>query len=66
MTLDVAIWLFVAAVIGLVLVWKFLRGRRTLRIVCIVLLSLIALALAGYIGLTVYFVDAVRHQPLAP
>ena len=41
MTLDVAIWLFVAAVIGLVLVCKFLRGRRTLRIVCIVLLSLI-------------------------
>lgn len=66
MTLDVAIWLFVAAVIGLVLVCKFLRGRRTLRIVCIVLLSLIALALASYIGLTVYFVDAVRHQPLAP
>ena len=31
-----------------------------------VLLSLIALALAGYIGLTLIFVEAIRTQPPTP
>ena len=63
MTLLFAALLFAAAVIGIILSCKGLRERRTLRIVCIVLLSLIALILAGYIGLTAIFVDAVQNQP---
>ena len=66
MTLDVAVLLLAAAVIGIVLACRFLRARRALRIVCMVLLSLIALALAGYIGLTLIFVDAIRTQPPTP
>ena len=66
MTLGTSVLLLALAVAGIVLVYKFLRKKPKLRIACIVLLSLIALALASYIGLTVYFVDAVRHQPLAP
>lgn len=63
MTLLSAALLLAAAVIGIILSCKGLRERRTLRIVCIVLLSLIALVLAGYIGLTAIFVDAVQNQP---
>lgn len=63
MTLGTAALLLAAAVIGLVLTCKFLRERPVLRMVCIALLSLIALVLAGYIGLTALFVDAVRKQP---
>ena len=63
MTLGTAALLLAAAVIGIILSCKGLRERRTLRIVCIVLLSLIALVLAGYIGLTAIFVDAVQNQP---
>ena len=47
MTLGNAALLLAAAVIGLVLTCKFLRERPALRIVCIALLSLIALVLAG-------------------
>lgn len=63
MTLGTAILLLAVAIIGIVLTCKCLRNKRTLYIVCIVLLSLIALALAGYIGLTIFFVDAVSRQP---
>ena len=63
MTLEMAILLLAAAIIGIVLTCIFLRKMRALRIVCIVLLSLIALALCCYIGLTLIFVDAIRHQP---
>lgn len=63
MTLGTAILLLALAVAGIVLVYKFLRKKPKLRIACIVLLSLIALVLAGYIGLTLIFVDAVSHQP---
>ena len=66
MTLGTAALLLAAAVVGLVLTCKTLCERRALRVACIVLLSLIALVLAGYIGLTALFVDAVRNQPLAP
>ena len=66
MTLGTAVLLLALAVAGIVLVYKFLRKKLKLRIACIVLLSLIALVLAGYIGLTAIFVDAVRNQPPAP
>lgn len=65
MTLGTAVLLLALAVAGIVLVYKFLRKKLKLRIACIVLLSLIALVLAGYIGLTAIFVDAVQNQPPA-
>lgn len=65
MTMAVAMLLLAATVIGIVLVSKYLRKRRTLRIVSLVLLSLLALALACYIGLCFLFVDAIQHQPPA-
>lgn len=65
MTLEMAVLLLVVAAAGIVLVYRYLREKPKLRVVCIVLLSLIALALAGYIGLTLLFVDAVRNQPPA-
>lgn len=65
MTLETAVILLAVAVAGIVLVIKFLRNKPKLRIICIVLLSLIALILAAYIGLTAIFVDAVRNQPPA-
>ena len=65
MTLGTAALLLAAAVIGLVLTCQFLRERRALRMACIALQSLTALVLAGYIGLTALFIDAVRNQPPA-
>ena len=65
MTLGPAILLLAVAIIGIVLTCKCLRNQRALRIICIVLLSLIVLALAGYVGLTLILVDAVRYQPPA-
>lgn len=63
MTLATAILLFILAAAGIVLVFRYLRKKPKLRILCLVLLSLIALALAGYIGLTLLFLDAIQHQP---
>ena len=65
MTLETAVLLLALAVLGFVLVYKYLRKKPKLRIICLVLLSLIALALAGYIGLSAIFIDAVRNQPPA-
>ena len=65
MTLGTSALLLAVAIIGIVLTGKYLRKRRSLRIVCIVLLSLIALALSCYIGLTLIFIDAVQNQPPA-
>ncbi len=65
MTLEIAVILLVLAVAGIVLVIKFLRKKPKLRIICLVLLSLTVLVLVGYIGLTVFFIDAVRNQPPA-
>lgn len=62
MTLETAILLLALAVAGIVLVYKYLRKKPKLRIICIVLLSLIALILAGYIGLTLLFVYTVSHR----
>ena len=63
MTLEAAAVLLALAVAGIVLAFRYLRKKPKLRIICLVLLSLIALVLAGYIGLTLIFVDAVSHQP---
>ena len=65
MTLGMAAFLLALAVAGIVLSFRFLRKKPKLRIICLVLLSLIALVLAGYIGLTLILVDAVRNQPPA-
>ena len=65
MTLGTAVLLLVLAVAGIVLAFRYLRKKPKLRILCLVLLSLIALALAGYIGLSAIFIDAVRNQPPA-
>ena len=62
MTLGMAVLLLVVAVAGIVLVYRYLREKPKLRIVCLVLLSLIALVLAGYIGLTLVFVGAASNQ----
>ena len=63
MTLGTAVLLLALAVAGIVLAFRYLRKKPKLRIICLVLLSLIALVLAGYIGLTLIFVDALSHQP---
>ena len=65
MTLGTAVLLLAVAVIGIMLTCKYLRDRRALRIACLVQLSFVALVLAGYIGLTLIFVNAVRNQPPA-
>ena len=65
MTLLSAALLLAVAVVGIMPACKYLRERRTLCIVCIVLLSLIALVLACYIELTAILIDAVRNQPPA-
>ena len=65
MTLGMAILLLAVAVTGIVLIFRDMREKPQLRIICLVLLSLIALILAGYIGLTAIFIDAVRNQPPA-
>ena len=61
MTLEIAILLLVLAVAGIVLDLLFLKKKPKLRIIWLVLLSLIVLALVGYIGLTLFFVYAVSH-----
>ena len=65
MTLGIAAALLALAVAGIVLAARYLRKKPILRIVCIVLLSLIALVLACYIGLAAIFLDAIRNQPPA-
>ena len=66
MTLGTAAVLLALAVAGIVLAFRYLRKKPKLRIICLVLLSLIVLVLAGYIGLTAIFLDAARNQPPAP
>lgn len=63
MTLGIAALLLALAVAGIALVFRHLRNKPKLRVICLVLLSLIVLVLAGYIGLTLILLDAVRHQP---
>lgn len=63
MTLQTASILLLLSVIGIVLVYRYLRNKPKLRIICLILLSLIALLIAVYIGLIYIFLDAIRHQP---
>ncbi|MDD6033076.1 MAG: hypothetical protein PUC47_06255 [Oscillospiraceae bacterium] len=65
MTLGTAVFLLVLAVAGIVLAFRYLREKPKLRIVCLVLLFLIVLVLAGYIALTLVFVGAASNQPPA-
>ena len=65
MTLGTAILVLALALVGIALAHRLLREKQKTRVVCIVLLALIALFCAGYIGLTLLFVDAVRNQPPA-
>ena len=65
MTLGLAVLLLAVALAGIVLAFRYLRKKPKLRIICLVLLSLIVLVLAGYIGLTAIFLDAARNQPPA-
>ncbi|MGN0423500.1 MAG: hypothetical protein ACI4EY_12320 [Lachnospiraceae bacterium] len=62
MTLGMAILLLAVAVTGIVLVFRDMREKPKLRIICLVLLSLITLALVGYIALTLIFLNAARNQ----
>lgn len=61
----VAVLLFLLAVAGIVLSAVCLRRKKVLCVVCIVICSLLAAALAAYIGLTLVLVDAVQNQPPA-
>ena len=63
MTMLTAMGLLALAVVGIVLVFRYLREKPKLRIICLVLLSLIALLLAGYLGAGLILLDAIRHQP---
>ena len=65
MTLGLAVLLLAVVLAGIVLAFRYLRKKPKLRIICLVLLSLIALVLVGYIGLTALFLDAARNQPPA-
>lgn len=66
MTLETAVLLLLCAAAGIAACGILLQGEKTLRTVLIALLSLLALALAAYIALTLLFVDAVQSQPPAP
>lgn len=63
MTLWAAVLLFLMVLAGIAAISLCLRKKRILRITCIVLLSLAALTLACYIGLTILFINAVQNQP---
>ena len=65
MPLWLAVVLLVLAAAGIVLCRRYLRGSKTAYILCILFCALLALACIAYIGLTLLFVDAVRHQPPA-
>lgn len=66
MTLETAVLLLLCAAAGIAACGILLQEKKTLRTVLIALLSLLALALAAYIALTLLFVDAVQSQPPAP
>ena len=65
MPLWLAVVLLVLAAVGIVRCRTYLRGSKTAYILCILFCALLALACIVYIGLTLLFVDAVRHQPPA-
>ena len=57
--------LLVPAVIGFTAASRCLRQNKAARAVCMALCALVAAACVIYIGLTLFFVDAVSHQPPA-
>lgn len=63
MTLGAAVLLLLLDFISMYAAAVCLRKKRKLRIGCYVILWLAALALAGYIGLTILFVDAAGNKP---
>lgn len=63
MELWVAAVLLVLAVLGIVLSSRLLKQKNKLRVFCMAVCILAALALMIYIGLTVIFVYAVQNQP---
>lgn len=65
MTLGTAVLLLAAAITGIVLCCRHLHDKRRIRNICIVLLSLIALACMVYLGLIAVFLWAIQSQLLA-
>ncbi|MGN0999003.1 MAG: hypothetical protein ACI4PO_05575 [Faecousia sp.] len=65
MTLGISVALLVLDVAGIVLVFRYLRKKPKLRVICLILLSLIALALFCYIGLALILIYAIQNQPPA-
>ena len=63
MPLWLAVVLLLFAAFGIVLCRKYLRRNKTVRVLCILFCSLLALACIVYIGLTILFVDALQNQP---
>ncbi len=63
MTLLGAVLLFVLAVSGAIVSARFLRKKKTLRIIFMTLCIVIAAALAVYIGLTAILLDAASNKP---
>ena len=63
MTFGMAAVLLILIIAGLILAVRGLQQRKILCIIIIALLSVFGLALAVYMGLTMFFVDAVRSQP---
>ena len=65
MPLWLAVVLLLFAAFGIVLCHKYLRRNKTVRVLCILFCSLLALACIVYIGLALLFVGAVQSQPPA-
>lgn len=66
MTLLGAVLLFVLAVSGAIVSARFLREKKTLRIIFMTLCIIIAAVLAVYIGLTAILLDAASNKPPTP
>lgn len=66
MTLGIAVLLFVLAVGGAIVSALCLKTQTTLRTICLVVFLAAAVLLAGYIGLTFLFLDAIWHQTPTP
>ena len=63
MPLWLAVVLLLFAAFVIVLCHKYLRRNKTVRVLCILFCSLLALACIVYIGLTILFVDALQNRP---
>lgn len=63
MTLGTAMLLLLLTLGGIAACRVFLRRRKALRRACTAALSVLALALLVYIGLTLLLVNAVQNQP---